>query len=68
MRAPYVVLFVGSLVTFLGGTALAIFAIASDLPGPPAGVGLAVLGALGTIVGGQELRKRPRKDAPSDDS
>lgn len=68
MRAPYVVLFVGSLVTFLGGTALAIFAIGSDLPGPPAGVGLAVLGALGTIVGGQGLRKRPRKDAPSDDS
>lgn len=68
MRAPYLVLFVGSLVTFLGGTALAIFAIASDLPGPPAGIGMAVLGALGTIVGGQELRKQRRKNAPSDDS
>ncbi|SCY56075.1 hypothetical protein SAMN05216488_2300 [Microbacterium sp. LKL04] len=68
MRAPYLVMFVGSLLTFLGGTALAIFAIASDLPGPPAGIGLAVLGALGTIIGGQQLRKGRGKGAPSDDS
>lgn len=55
MKAPYVVLFVGSLVTFLGGAALAIFAFSTGVIDPWTGVVLGAIGAIGAIVGAREL-------------
>lgn len=61
MKAPYIVLFVGSLVTFLGGSALAVFALSTGVTDAWTGVVLGAIGAIGAIVGARELWGSGRK-------